>query len=63
MCLFNKLQHYEEMNNPYTNMNEQTSELTILIWWVPTITAVSLPPHEAAYEHDNRWVWYRGLII
>jgi len=58
MCLFNTLQHYEELNNPYMNMNEQNQRTDYLNMMSAHNYSNIITPHEAAYEHDNRWVWY-----
>ena len=59
MCLFNTLQHYEELNNPYMNMNEQNQRTDYLNMMSAHNYSNIITLHEAEYEHDNRWVWYR----
>ena len=58
MCLFNTLQHYEELNNPYMNMNEQKQRTDYLNMMSSHNYSNIIAPHEAECEHDNRWVWY-----
>ena len=58
MFLFNILQHYEELNNPYMNMNEQNQRTDYLNMMSAHNYSNITAPHEAAYEHGNRWVWY-----
>jgi hypothetical protein len=57
MCLFNTLQHYEELNNPYVDMNEQNQRIDYLNMMRPHNYSNITAPHEAEYECDNRWVW------
>jgi hypothetical protein len=58
MCLFNTLQHYEELNNPYMNMNAQNQQTDYLNMMSAHNYSNIIAPNEAEYEHENRWVWY-----
>jgi hypothetical protein len=57
LCLFNTLQHYEELNNPYVNMNQQNQRPDYLNMMSAHNYSNITAPHETEYEHDNRWVW------
>jgi hypothetical protein len=40
------------------NMNEQNQRTDYLNMMSAHNYSNIIAPHEAAYEHDNRWVWY-----
>jgi len=61
MCLFNTLQHCEELNNPYMNLNEQNQRTDYLNMMSAHNYSNVIAPHEAECEHDNRWVRYTIL--
>lgn len=51
------VQYYEELNNPYVNMNEQNQRTDYLNMISAHNYSNIIAPHKAEYEHDNRWVW------